>query len=96
LLQYGWCTLHKRMSIEVLNLLKSSLEGDEGRKEKNRGDEPIWVIMHIYMEMSQWNTIQSYLKQKGWTGRQNRSYLGCCYQWEGKDIRKVCRRMNMV
>jgi hypothetical protein len=29
------------MSIEVLNLLKSSLEGDEGRKEKNRGDEPI-------------------------------------------------------
>jgi hypothetical protein len=22
------------------------------RKEKNRGDEPIWVIIHIYMEMS--------------------------------------------
>jgi hypothetical protein len=24
-----------------------------GRKEKNRGDEPIQVITHIYMEMSQ-------------------------------------------
>jgi hypothetical protein len=22
------------------------------RKEKNRGIEPIWVIIHIYMEMS--------------------------------------------
>jgi hypothetical protein len=22
------------------------------RKEKNEGDEPIWIIIHIYMEMS--------------------------------------------
>jgi hypothetical protein len=32
------------------------------RKEKNRGDEPFWVILHIYMEMSQGNSLHSYLK----------------------------------
>jgi hypothetical protein len=31
------------------------VEGDEGKKEKNRRDKPIWVIMHTYMEMSQGN-----------------------------------------
>jgi hypothetical protein len=36
------------MNAEFLNLLKSSL----GRKEKNGGDEPIWDIIHMYMEMS--------------------------------------------
>jgi hypothetical protein len=30
---------------------------------KNRGDEPIWVITHIFMEMSQGNCLCSYLKQ---------------------------------
>jgi hypothetical protein len=29
----------------------------EGRKKKNRGDEPIRVIIHTYMEMSQWNSL---------------------------------------
>jgi hypothetical protein len=37
------------MNIEFLNLLKSPWEGDYGRKEKNRRDEPIQVIIHIYM-----------------------------------------------
>jgi hypothetical protein len=41
------------MNIELLSLLKSPQEGDQGRKEKNRGDELFWVIIHIYMEMSQ-------------------------------------------
>jgi hypothetical protein len=27
------------------------------RKEKNRGDEPMWVIIHIYMEVSQGNSL---------------------------------------
>jgi hypothetical protein len=45
-----------------LNLLKSQ-DGDWGRKEKNGGDEPIQVIMHMYMEMSQWDSLCSYLKQ---------------------------------
>jgi hypothetical protein len=35
-------------------MLKSPQGGDQGRKEKNRGDEPIWVIIHIYMETSPW------------------------------------------
>jgi hypothetical protein len=34
------------MNIECLNLLKSPLEG---RKKENRGDVPIWVIMHTYI-----------------------------------------------
>jgi hypothetical protein len=33
------------------------------KKEKNRGDKPIWVIIHIHMEMSQGNSLYSYLKQ---------------------------------
>jgi hypothetical protein len=33
------------------------------RKEKNRGDEPIWVIIHIYMEMYQLYTLYSDPKQ---------------------------------
>jgi hypothetical protein len=28
-----------------------------GRKEKNRGDEPIQVVIHLYMEMSQGNSL---------------------------------------
>jgi hypothetical protein len=41
------------MNVEFLNLLKSSEEGDYDRKEKNRRDEPIQVIIHRDMEMSQ-------------------------------------------
>jgi hypothetical protein len=41
-----------RMNIEYLNLLKSPQEEDKGSKEKNEGDEPIWNIIHIYMEVS--------------------------------------------
>jgi hypothetical protein len=37
------------MNTEFLNLLKSPQEGDYGRKEKNRGDEPIQIIIiYIY------------------------------------------------
>jgi hypothetical protein len=35
----------------------------ELRKEKNRGNEPIWVIKHAYMEVSQGNSLYHYLKQ---------------------------------
>jgi hypothetical protein len=38
------------MNIEFLSLLKSPQEGDCSRKEKNRENEPIGVIIHIYME----------------------------------------------
>jgi hypothetical protein len=44
------------MNTEILNLLKSP-KGGKGRKEKNRGKEPIHVIMHIYMGVSQGNTL---------------------------------------
>jgi hypothetical protein len=40
------------MNIEFLNLMKSPKE-DYGRMEKNRGDEPICVTIHTYMETSQ-------------------------------------------
>jgi hypothetical protein len=32
--------------------------------KKNRGDEPIGVIMHIFMEMSQGNSLCSYMYLK--------------------------------
>jgi hypothetical protein len=35
------------MNIEFLNLLKPPLEGDHGKYRKNRGNETIWVIIHI-------------------------------------------------
>jgi hypothetical protein len=31
---------------------------------KNRGDESIWVIIHIYIEMLQGNYLYSYLKEE--------------------------------
>jgi hypothetical protein len=46
-----------RMNIGFLNLLKPPEEGDIGRKDKNRGDEPTQVIIHIYMEMSPGNSL---------------------------------------
>jgi hypothetical protein len=49
--------------LELLKLLKPPLEEDSGRKKKNRRDEPMWVIIHIYIEMSQGNCLYSYLKQ---------------------------------
>jgi hypothetical protein len=49
------------------HLLKRPIEitirRDYGRKKKVRGDEPVWVIIHIYMEMSQGNSLCSYFKQ---------------------------------
>jgi hypothetical protein len=38
------------------------IRGDYGRKEKNKGKEPIQVIMHIYMKISQGNSLYTYLK----------------------------------
>jgi hypothetical protein len=63
--------------------MKSPQEGDCGRKEKNTGDEPIPVIKHIYMEVSQGNSLCSYLKQKClFSKTENRSCSGGWYQCE--------------
>jgi hypothetical protein len=40
------------MNIEFLNLLNPPLKKTV-RKKKNRGDESIWAIIHIYMEVPQ-------------------------------------------
>jgi hypothetical protein len=50
------CKISKHAEITIKRRLRF-------RKEKNRGDEPIWVIIHIYVEMSQGNSLHSYLKQ---------------------------------
>jgi hypothetical protein len=79
--------------------------------KKYRGDEPVSVIIHTYMEMSQRNSLFSYLKQvkisffsffllqNQRTGGQNRS----CGRggWvgtsgRGKMVGKGCRKLNMV
>jgi hypothetical protein len=78
------------MNIEFLNLLKSPQEGDQSRRKKNREDEPIQVIIHMYMEMSHGNSLYSNLNktvifflQDQRTGEQNRSCQSDWYQWEG-------------
>jgi diaminopimelate decarboxylase len=50
------------MNTELLNPLKLLYEGAMVER-KNRGDESICVIIHIHMEMSQGNSLHSYLKQ---------------------------------
>jgi hypothetical protein len=32
--------------------------------EKNVGDKPVWFIIHIYMEVSQGNSLSSYLDKQ--------------------------------
>jgi ribosomal protein S26 len=51
------------MNVEFLNQLKPPQKRDYGRKKKNRGDEPIWAIIHLYMEVPQGNSLCRYLKQ---------------------------------
>jgi hypothetical protein len=59
--------------------------------------------MHTFMELSQGNSMYSYPKQtkmsfffllQNWrTGGQN---WRVWYQWEGEEVGKGCRRVNMV
>jgi hypothetical protein len=65
--------------------------------KKNRGDEPIRAIIHIYMKVPQLNSQCSYHKQTKMsfffllqnqrTGEQNWSCLGFWYQWERGRVR---------
>jgi hypothetical protein len=41
------------MNIEFLKLLKHHKKKTKVERRKMEGDEPIWVIIHIYMEISQ-------------------------------------------
>jgi hypothetical protein len=89
------------MNIEFLNLLKSPYEGNQGRKEKNRGDEPIGVIIHIHMEMSQENSLYSYFKQTKLSffffyKIREQEVCGVGTSGKGEDVVKGCRRVNMV
>jgi hypothetical protein len=43
---------------------EATIKRDYGKKKKNRGYKPIWVILHTHMEMSQGNSLCSYLKQR--------------------------------
>jgi hypothetical protein len=69
-----------------------------GRRKKDGGDEPIQVIIHTHMEMSQGNSLYSHLKQtkchfflllqsqrtEGWKSG------------KGGGGGKTCRRVNVV
>jgi hypothetical protein len=74
------------------------------QKEENR-DEPIWVIIHIFMEMSQGNSL--YLKQIKMSfyfssiKSQNRKVLQVLYgdfgtSERGEAMEKGCRSANIV
>jgi hypothetical protein len=52
------------MNIEILNWLGPPGEGNKGGLKKTRGDEPIGVIIHILMEVTQGNSLYSYLYLK--------------------------------
>jgi hypothetical protein len=54
--------LYKNES-RIFKLVEITIGRRLRKKEKNRGDEPIQVIIHMYMEMSQGNSLYSYLKQ---------------------------------
>jgi hypothetical protein len=78
--------------------------------KKNRVDEPTCVTVHTYMEMSQGNSLCSYLKQAKMplffsfllqnerTGGQTDSAPGMegCYSGTGEVAGDGCKRVNMV
>jgi hypothetical protein len=49
---------------KVFKPVEITIRSSLGRKKKNSRDEPIWVIIHLHMEMSQGNSLYSYLKQR--------------------------------
>jgi hypothetical protein len=49
----------------IFKPVETTIRKGQGRKEKNRGDEPILVIIHIYMKKSQGNSLCSYITQEG-------------------------------
>jgi hypothetical protein len=74
-----------------------------------RGDEPIWVIIHIHMERPQGNSLCSYLKQTKMSfffpfykireqeGRTSPAWgQGVGVSGRGEKDRKGCGRGNMV
>jgi hypothetical protein len=59
------------------------------KKKKNRGNEPLWVIIHTHMEMLQGKSLCSYLKQTNtsfffiYKVRENKSGIGYAWEWLG-------------
>jgi hypothetical protein len=55
------CSLYKN-ECRIFKLVETTIRKVK-KKKKNRGDERIWVVIHIYMEVPQGNSLCSYLKQ---------------------------------
>jgi hypothetical protein len=76
------------------------------RKEKNRGDEPIQVVILAYMEMSHETPCTAisnkqkcfvlFCFQKQRIGRQTRSCVERWCQWEEEDMKQGYRVVNMM
>jgi hypothetical protein len=73
--------------------------------EKNRGDEPIQVIIHMYMEISQGNFLYGYLKQTEMSflkiKMENRRAEQVLWgrggiRGRGENEGRECRRVNIV
>jgi hypothetical protein len=68
-------------------------------ERRNRGDEPMWVIIHRYMEMSQGNSCTGILSKQNvfFSKTKNRMVKQFLFRgWYHWDIRKGCRRVNMA
>jgi hypothetical protein len=47
----------------IFKPIEAIITKDQGKKKKNRGDEPIWATIHIYMELTQEKSLCNYFKQ---------------------------------
>jgi hypothetical protein len=51
------------MNNRIFKPIETTIRRRLNSEKRNKGDEPIWVLIQIYMEMSQRNSLYSYLKQ---------------------------------
>jgi hypothetical protein len=57
------CSLYNN-EYRIFKPIETTIRMGEGRMKKNRGNEPIAVIIHIYIEMLQGYSLCSYLYLK--------------------------------
>jgi hypothetical protein len=81
------------MNTKFSKLLKSPGR-DYDKKEKN---ESIWVTIYIYILRNVTRKLRHFFLLQNWsTGGHNRSCLGVGIRGSGEDVRKGCRRLDMV
>jgi hypothetical protein len=100
-----WICFLNKNEYTVFKLVEITIRWRLNTKKKNRGDEPTGVTIQIYTEMSQENSLYSYIKQTKRSfyfsfaeqeGRTGPVWWGADTSGRGEDVGKGCRRVNMV